>query len=143
MNTYEISDECKKCGLCMTKCQNGAIFGEKKVHVEIDTTLCLKCGVCYVQCPFGAILKDGIPGEKGKNKRIPKAVIDSAKCLGCRNCYLNCPNEVIVFKKNIIGSGHCVVDREKCVGCSCCMTMCLNNCITIERLQDIQGNPKA
>ncbi len=52
----EISDKCKKCGLCLkigcpaiTKNQNGTI--------SINQSMCNGCGLCSSHCPFGAIIK--------------------------------------------------------------------------------------
>jgi len=45
--------KCKKCKLCMTRCNAGAIsFGDK---VTIDTKKCIGCGACFSICPHKAI----------------------------------------------------------------------------------------
>ena len=52
---YIIEDLCPGCGLCLGRCPEGAISGEKKeVHV-IDPALCIKCGVCFDVCRFDAV----------------------------------------------------------------------------------------
>ncbi len=50
-----ISDECKKCKLCMKLgCPAISLKGDA---VEIDTTQCNGCGLCMNVCPFKAIKK--------------------------------------------------------------------------------------
>ena len=129
---YEISIDCKKCGLCKKNCVCSAIDGEVKKFMAINQKKCEQCGLCYEVCPFSAVLKDGIlkPKIKGKKKKSLKSFIDKKECLGCKNCYLNCPNEVIKFNKSFFG-GFCSVEEEKCKGCGLCLKMCLNNCIRV------------
>jgi len=53
---YEIDPEkCNGCGVCMRKCEAGAIMGEKKVPHQILQDRCVKCGECYQACKFEAI----------------------------------------------------------------------------------------
>ncbi len=54
----EISDECKKCKLCM-KLGCPAISVDSEGAVHIDATQCNGCGLCIGVCPFGAIRKVG------------------------------------------------------------------------------------
>lgn len=53
---------CKGCGLCIEKCQKGAItFSKTDVGVystptvEIDIGKCVTCGICQLTCPDSAI----------------------------------------------------------------------------------------
>ncbi len=52
---YIIEDECIGCGLCLRKCPQEAISGEKKEPHVIDPELCIKCGVCFDVCKFDAV----------------------------------------------------------------------------------------
>jgi NADH:ubiquinone oxidoreductase subunit F (NADH-binding) len=52
---YIIEDKCIGCGLCLRKCPQEAISGEKKEPHVIDPTLCIKCGVCFDLCKFDAV----------------------------------------------------------------------------------------
>ena len=47
-------EKCVNCGLCVSKCQFGAIKkGEK--YLKIDPKLCYGCGVCRAACKKGAL----------------------------------------------------------------------------------------
>jgi NADH:ubiquinone oxidoreductase subunit F (NADH-binding)/(2Fe-2S) ferredoxin/NAD-dependent dihydropyrimidine dehydrogenase PreA subunit len=49
--SYEITDTCVGCQICIDECTVGAITGEhKQVHV-IDQVKCMRCGTCLVVCP--------------------------------------------------------------------------------------------
>jgi Pyruvate/2-oxoacid:ferredoxin oxidoreductase delta subunit len=52
---YIIEDKCTGCGLCLRKCPQEAISGEKKEPHAIDPALCIKCGVCFDVCKFDAV----------------------------------------------------------------------------------------
>jgi len=52
---YIIEDKCIGCGLCLRKCPQEAISGEKKEPHVIDPALCIKCGVCFDICKFDAV----------------------------------------------------------------------------------------
>ena len=52
---YVIEDECTGCGLCLRKCPQEAISGEKKEPHVIDPALCIKCGICFDVCKFDAV----------------------------------------------------------------------------------------
>jgi NADH:ubiquinone oxidoreductase subunit F (NADH-binding)/(2Fe-2S) ferredoxin/ferredoxin len=53
---YEIDEEnCNGCHLCLLKCPQDAISGEKKELHTIDQELCIKCSICYEACKFDAI----------------------------------------------------------------------------------------
>ncbi|MBN2027491.1 MAG: 4Fe-4S binding protein, partial [Actinobacteria bacterium] len=54
--TYTIDPEaCTGCGLCLKKCPQECITGERKEAHEIDTTKCIKCGICRDVCTFDAV----------------------------------------------------------------------------------------
>jgi NADH-quinone oxidoreductase subunit F len=49
--TFEITDKCVGCRICIDECTVGAISGEyKQVHV-IDQVKCMRCGTCHTVCP--------------------------------------------------------------------------------------------
>ena len=50
-----LEEKCTGCGLCLRKCPQDAVSGEKKQPHHIDQETCIKCGVCYDQCRFEAI----------------------------------------------------------------------------------------
>ncbi len=53
---YYIDPElCTGCGLCVRKCPDDAILGEKRHPHYISTEKCISCGTCRQFCPFGAI----------------------------------------------------------------------------------------
>ncbi len=53
---YEIDEEgCNGCHLCVKKCPEDAITGEKKKLHVLDQDKCIKCGICYDICKFDGI----------------------------------------------------------------------------------------
>lgn len=45
-----VYDWCKKCGICLDACAQGALsMGEKKAQVDLDR--CILCGYCAASCP--------------------------------------------------------------------------------------------
>ncbi len=50
-----IRDKCPGCGICLRRCPQEAISGEKKEPHVIDPELCIKCGVCFDVCKFDAV----------------------------------------------------------------------------------------
>lgn len=52
---YVDKDDCKKCGLCISKFACPAIYRDDVGRAVIDEVLCVGCGNCAQICPFGAI----------------------------------------------------------------------------------------
>jgi len=54
---YEIdADVCTGCGVCLRKCPQDAITGEKKKPHDLHQDKCIKCGICYDACKFNSIV---------------------------------------------------------------------------------------
>lgn len=51
---YEITENCKKCKICLTKLACPAIYSENG-EIRINEALCTGCGFCPQVCPFNAI----------------------------------------------------------------------------------------
>ncbi len=54
--TYEITDACNGCTLCVLQCPSNAISGERKQKHTIDPKACIRCGACYDSCNYNAII---------------------------------------------------------------------------------------
>ena len=53
---YEIDEEkCNGCHVCLLRCPQEAISGEKKKVHTIDQEKCIKCSICYESCKVDAI----------------------------------------------------------------------------------------
>ena len=52
--SYQISGDCKLCGICQKVCPVGAIIIKDKAYV-IDGEKCKSCGACAAECPRAAI----------------------------------------------------------------------------------------
>ena len=55
--SFEITEKCIGCGMCIRNCPANCISGEKKTRHVIDQSKCLKCGACMTSCKFNAIIK--------------------------------------------------------------------------------------
>jgi NADH-quinone oxidoreductase subunit F len=54
--TYRIDKEaCTGCTLCVKKCPQDCIMGERKMAHIIDESQCIRCGVCKDVCNFNAV----------------------------------------------------------------------------------------
>jgi NADH:ubiquinone oxidoreductase subunit F (NADH-binding)/(2Fe-2S) ferredoxin/NAD-dependent dihydropyrimidine dehydrogenase PreA subunit len=51
-----LEDACTGCGVCLRRCPQDAISGEKKQLHVIDQDLCIKCGICRDVCKFDAVM---------------------------------------------------------------------------------------
>jgi NADH:ubiquinone oxidoreductase subunit F (NADH-binding)/NAD-dependent dihydropyrimidine dehydrogenase PreA subunit len=53
---YKIdSEKCTGCGVCLKRCPQEAVSGEKKKVHTIDLDKCIKCGICFDSCKFDAV----------------------------------------------------------------------------------------
>jgi len=51
-------EKCTGCMLCLKRCPQGAIEGERKqVHIIIEDK-CIKCGICRELCKFDAVMRE-------------------------------------------------------------------------------------
>ncbi len=56
--------KCRKCGLCVKKCKENAIFQPPGDYPQFLEEFCSSCGACWNICPYGAIKTE----EKGVGK---------------------------------------------------------------------------
>ena len=55
--TYFIdSEKCNGCHVCVKRCPQDAISGEKKKFHSIEKERCIKCGACLEACKFDAVI---------------------------------------------------------------------------------------
>ncbi|HPB67702.1 MAG TPA: NADH-quinone oxidoreductase subunit NuoF [Candidatus Omnitrophota bacterium] len=50
-----VNERCKRCGLCLRHCPEGAITGSRDEPYVIHQEKCIHCGQCYEVCKFKAI----------------------------------------------------------------------------------------
>jgi len=55
---YEVTLQCKGCGICQSVCPQNCI-GFKENKAVIEQKNCLHCGNCFTNCPYGAVRKKG------------------------------------------------------------------------------------
>jgi ferredoxin len=66
-NFYSVVNEeaCDGCGVCLDRCQFGAISKEKEVY-HVNKQKCAGCGLCVIKCPPGALSLV----RKGEDERV-------------------------------------------------------------------------
>ena len=133
-------NKCKGCTACGRACPASAIEGKAKVPHVIHEDQCIRCGVCMEKCNFGAIYNsdDPVPEyvapepKKEEPKAAPsgdgKFVIDPEKCKGCTACARVCPAEAISGE---VKQPHSI-DKEKCLACGACAEKCKFGAISQE-----------
>ena len=92
---------------CMAACHFGAI-SRVDGHARIDQAKCKKCGMCMQACPDGAIIKTVVPCENacpvgaiGKDEH-GVARINHESCISCGKCVSACPFGAVNPRSQII-----------------------------------------
>lgn len=62
------SNGCISCGICVKKCQGGAVVIDN-YHALIDPDKCTHCGICQTACPVGCITKLPEKKKTGHNNK--------------------------------------------------------------------------
>jgi H+/Na+-translocating ferredoxin:NAD+ oxidoreductase subunit B len=65
---------CKKCGICVKRCQMGAITMAEEM-VEVQQERCIGCGLCISTCPTGSLTLVRKPEEN--QDPVPENVLES------------------------------------------------------------------
>jgi NADH:ubiquinone oxidoreductase subunit F (NADH-binding)/Pyruvate/2-oxoacid:ferredoxin oxidoreductase delta subunit len=54
--SYDITEACTGCLLCLKPCPTAAITGEREVRHVIDQNRCTQCGICRSVCQYDAVI---------------------------------------------------------------------------------------
>lgn len=68
--------------------------------------------------------------------------IDIERCKGCGLCVMVCPKDVLALSDKLNAKGYhpaVQADSEKCIHCAQCCRMCPDIAITIESVDDDNG----
>jgi 2-oxoglutarate ferredoxin oxidoreductase subunit delta len=74
-----------------------------------------------------------------------RVTIDRNRCKGCELCNKVCPKGVLGMSKEINDKGYFfshVVAQENCIGCRFCAMQCPEVAITVEQLDEGEGERK-
>ncbi len=65
-----IKDFCIGCSKCKTRCDKGAIVGEKSIKHRVDANACIFCGECMSECPQQGFTTHEVKQKKTNNNEI-------------------------------------------------------------------------
>lgn len=68
-----IKDFCIGCSKCKTRCDKGAIVGEKSIKHRVDANACIFCGECMSECPQQGFTTHEVKQKKTNNNEIKNA----------------------------------------------------------------------
>lgn len=68
-----IKDFCIGCSKCKTRCDKGAIVGEKSIKHQVDANACIFCGECMSECPQQGFTTHEVKQKKTNNNEIKNA----------------------------------------------------------------------
>lgn len=132
----EFRNQCIRCGLCGTVCENGCIrffglhqheHGALTPYLDVRRRSCTLCMRCTQVCPTGALsaVGDDIASIRAR-VRMGLAVVDPDRCISyqgriCGYCHDACPLPGHAIR--LVSHGKPEV-LDGCVGCGRCVELC-------------------
>ncbi|EJL6400544.1 ferredoxin-type protein NapF [Vibrio navarrensis] len=123
-NRQRFSDECTRCGKCVSACETDIIVKGDGGFPRVDFTQgeCTFCYQCAAACPEALFVSQENPPWSAK------ASIDDAcltkRNIECRSCAEACESQAISFSLQIGKVAQAQLNLDECNGCGACVSIC-------------------
>ncbi len=92
------SSQCSGCGVCVDRCQMGALGLDDDELVVLQEHRCIGCGLCVSTCPTGGLSLERKPADQ--QKPVPNNIIQMSRNLARARGKLNPAGEVVMLLKS-------------------------------------------
>ncbi len=130
-NPHQFSDQCSRCGECVSACETNIIVNGDGGFPTIDFSKdeCTFCYKCAKACPEG-LFEDQQQSPWSKVAHIGDGCL-AKQGVDCRVCEESCEPFAIRFKPQLGSVAQPHIECDECNGCGACVSSCPSNAIYV------------